>query len=81
MWAYRTGRMYTECQTVLHEYQGTRNASHPREFLKDFSGVCVTDGCQVYHAIEEEREDLRTAGCWSHYPRSIIILGELPTSA
>ena len=69
MWVYRTGRMYTQCQIVLYEYQKTRNASHPREFLKDFSGVCVTDGYQVYHTIEGEREDLRIAGCWSHARR------------
>ena len=69
MWVYRTGRMYTERQIVLCEYQRTRNASHPREFLKDFSGVCVTDGYQVYHTIEEEREDLKIAGCWSHARR------------
>ena len=69
MWVYRTGRMYTECQIVLYEYQMTRNASHPREFLKDFSGVCVTDGYQVYHTIEGEREDLKIAGCWSHARR------------
>ncbi len=69
MWVYRTGRMYTECQIVLYEYQRTRNASHPREFLKDFSGVCVTDGYQVYHTIEDEREDLKIAGCWSHARR------------
>ena len=69
MWVYRTGRMYTECQIVLYEYQKTRNASHPREFLKDFSGVCVTDGYQVYHTIEGEREDLQIAGCWSHARR------------
>lgn len=69
MWVYRTGRRYTECQIVLYEYQRTRNASHPREFLKDFSGVCVTDGYQVYHTVEEEREDLKIAGCWSHARR------------
>jgi transposase len=69
MWVYRIGRMYTECQIVLYEYQKTRNASHPREFLKDFSGVCVTDGYQVYHTVEEEREDLKIAGCWSHARR------------
>ena len=69
MWVYRTGRMYTECQIVLYEYQKTRNASHPREFLKGFSGVCVTDGYQVYHTIEGEREDLLIAGCWSHARR------------
>ena len=69
MWVYRTGRMYTERQIVLYEYQKTRNASHPREFLKDFNGVCVTDGYQVCHTIEGEREDLRIAGCWSHARR------------
>ena len=69
MWVYRTGRMYTDRQIVLYEYQRTRNASHPREFLKDFSGICVTDGYQVYHTVEKEREDLKIAGCWSHARR------------
>ena len=69
MWVYRTGRMYTNRQIVLYEYQKTRNASHPREFLKDFSGICVTDGYQVYHTVETEREDLKIAGCWSHARR------------
>lgn len=69
MWIYRTGRMYTDRQIVLYEYQKTRNASHPREFLKDFNGICVTDGYQVYHTIESEREDLKIAGCWSHARR------------
>ena len=69
MWVYRTGHMYTERQIVLYEYQMTRNASHPREFLKDYSGVCVTDGYQVYHTIAKEREDLIIAGCWVHCRR------------
>ena len=69
MWVYRTGQMYTDRRIVLYEYQRTRNASHPREFLKDFSGICVTDGYQVYHTIENEREDLKIAGCWSHARR------------
>ena len=73
MWVYRTGRMYLDKQIVLYEYQPSRNANHPREFLKDFKGICVTDGYQVYHTIEKEREDLRIAGCWAHYPRSIVI--------
>ena len=63
MWVYRTGRMYADRQIVLYEYQKTRNASHPRESLKDFSGVCVTDGYQAYHTIEDGREDLKIAGC------------------
>lgn len=69
MWVYRTGKMYGDRSIVLYEYQQTRNASHPREFLKDFKGVCVTDGYQVYHTLEKEREDLTIAGCWAHARR------------
>ena len=61
MWVYRTGRMYTGRQIVLYEYQQTRHASYPREFLKDFSGICVTNGYQVYHTVENEQEDLKIA--------------------
>lgn len=69
MWVYRTGKMHTAAPIVLYEYQKTRNASHPREFLKNYSGIVVTDGYQVYHSLEKEREDLRIAGCWSHARR------------
>ncbi len=69
MWVYRTGFMYKEKPIVLYEYQRTRNASHPREFLKDFAGICVTDGYQVYHTLEKEKEDLTIAGCWVHCRR------------
>lgn len=31
MWVYRTGRMCTDRQIVLYEYQKTRNVSHPRD--------------------------------------------------
>ena len=68
MWVYRTGDRLNH-PIVLYEYQKTRNASHPREFLKDFSGICVTDGYQVYHTIEKEHEGLKIAGCWAHSRR------------
>lgn len=66
MWVYCSGHLYEDKQIVLYEYQKTRNASHPREFLKDYSGICVTDGYQVYHTVEKELEDLTIAGCWVH---------------
>lgn len=69
MWVYRSGYLYTDKQIVLYEYQKTRNASHPRKFLKDFKGICVTDGYQVYHTIEKEQDDLQIAGCWVHARR------------
>lgn len=69
MWVYRTGKMESGAPIVMYEYQKTRNISHPREFLKNYSGTVVTDGYQVYHTLEKEREDLRIAGCWSHARR------------
>ena len=69
MWIYRTGKMYKDKPVILYEYQPSRNTSHPRKFLKNFSVVCVTDGYQVYHTLEEEREDLTIAGCWAHARR------------
>lgn len=69
MWVYRSGHLYTDKQIVLYDYHKTRNSSHPREFLRDYSGICVTDGYQVYHTIEKERENLQIAGCWVHARR------------
>lgn len=69
MWVYRSGHLYKDKQIVLYEYQLTRNASHPREFLKGYNGICVTDGYQVYHTLEKELEELTIAGCWVHCRR------------
>lgn len=69
MWVYRSGCLYQKEQVILYEYQKTRNASHPRKFLKDYNGICVTDGYQVCHTLEKEKEDLKTAGCWVHCRR------------
>ena len=69
MWVYRSGHLYHNRQIVLYEYQQTRNASHPREFLKGYDGICVTDGYQVYHTLEKELEELTIAGSWVHCRR------------
>ena len=76
MWVYRSGSMSSHHPIVLYEYQKTRNTNHPREFLKNFKGICVTDGYEVYHSLAKERDDLTIAGCWAHYPRSMIIREE-----
>ncbi len=74
MWVYRTGIMYKDHPIILYDYQKTRKADHPKEFLKGFSGVLVTDGYQVYHTMENQRlrdqeETITVAGCWSHARR------------
>ena len=69
MWVYRSGIMNQERQIVLYDYQKTRSGEHPRKFLKDYKGVCVTDGYQVYHTAEKLLDDLTIAGCWVHCRR------------
>ena len=69
MWVYRTGCREKTPPIILYEYQRTRNSSHPREFLEGYSGVCVTDGYQVYHTLADQKEDLVIAGCWAHARR------------
>lgn len=69
MWGYRTGRMQKDRPVILYEYQKARKAHHPREFLKSFDSVVVTDGYEVYHKLAPERQELKIAGCWSHVRR------------
>lgn len=68
MWVYCTGGG-EEKAVILYEYQKTRKADHPEKFLKDYEGVCVTDGYQVYHKLAKEKGDLTVAGCWAHARR------------
>ncbi len=69
MWVYRNNPHCSEHPIVLYDWQPSRKADHPREFLKDFSGTVVTDGYQVYHKLGNERHDLQIAGCWIHARR------------
>ena len=69
MWVYRTGKYNKDKPIILYDYQMTRRTDHPREFLKSYNGICVTDGYQVYHSLEKEMEDLTIAGCWAHARR------------
>ena len=69
MWVYRSRPSEVSHPIILYEWQPSRRADHPREFLKDFSGTVVTDGYQVYHSLEKKRNDLTVAGCWIHARR------------
>ena len=69
MWVYRNRPLKSSPPIVLYDWQPSRRADHPRDFLKDFSGTVVTDGYQVYHKLDREREDLNIAGCWVHARR------------
>ena len=70
MWVYHSLPKYDAPPIFIYEYQLTRKADHPREFLKDYKGILMTDGYQVYHTLEKECPDtLNVSGCWSHCKR------------
>ena len=70
MWVYHSLPKYDAPPIFIYEYQLTRKADHPREFLKDYKGILMTDGYQVYHTLEKECPDnLNVAGCWAHCKR------------
>jgi len=70
MWVYRTGEKCNLPPMILYDYQKTRKADAPREFLSGFDGILETDGYQVYHTLEKEQDiRFRVAGCWIHARR------------
>jgi len=64
MWLYRTGAA-AKRPAVLFEYRSSREAEHPRRFLKGFRGYLHTDGYAGYHDIE----NVTSVGCWTHMRR------------
>lgn len=54
---------WTESKPViLYLISEDPEKEHAREFWR-LSGICVTDGYQLYHSIADEREDLTISGC------------------
>ena len=79
MWVYHSPG-HGNCHPVyLYEYDnGSRAGYVIGEYLKGYTGVLVTDGYQSYHTLQKERsDDIKVAGCWAHYSRSIIIPEEM----
>ncbi len=70
MWVYRSGNRGKAKQAVIYDYQRTRKADGPRDFLQGFGGYLVCDGYQVYHTLEKDKSlDFSVCGCWVHAMR------------
>jgi transposase len=74
MWVYRNGVCDAKHPVVIYDYQQTRCTDHPATFLNGYSGILVTDGYQVYHSLDKQRDDLQVAGCWIHAKRKFAEL-------
>lgn len=66
-WVYRTeAQLEKTDDIILYEYQKTRNAEHPKQFLQKFHGVLMTDAFSGYHALDRNSDDITVQNCWVH---------------
>ena len=68
MWVYRSGYHYKN-PVILYDYEKTRKADNPDEFLKDFSGILLSDGFSAYNKLSHDKGDIIMANCWVHARR------------
>ena len=64
MWVYTDEK--GKHPVVIYEYQKTRAAKHPKEFLESFHGWLCSDGYEGYHSLHE---GITVCGCWVHAVR------------
>ncbi len=75
MWLYRTGSD-AKIPIVLLDYQTSRKAEHPKEFLAGWGGYLHADGYSGYHDLPA---GITVVGCWAHARRKFDeALGALP---
>jgi hypothetical protein len=74
MWVYRNSECDIGHPVIIYDYQTPRRTDHPDEFLKEYSGVLVTDGYQVYHSLEKKRKAFNVVDCWIHAKRKFAEL-------
>lgn len=60
VWLYAT-TLYDK-QIYIYEYQHSREACHPQEFLKDYKGYLICDDYVGYNNIK----NVKLARCWFH---------------
>ncbi len=71
MWVYCSNTDTGSPPITLFDYEKTRKAEHPDRFLAGYTGTLVTDGYQVYHTLDKQRDDMKVAGCWIHARRRL----------
>lgn len=67
MWVYANGKT-DDRNIIIFEYQPTRGAIHPYNFLKGFSGYLVCDGYDAYNAVS----NVKRCGCLAHTRRKFV---------
>ena len=63
-------------KVALYEYHESRGGHNAKTFLEGYRGYLQTDGYDGYDAAVKDMPEIIHVGCFSHYPRKIIIRGK-----
>ena len=66
MWVYSTSKR-ADIQIRCFSYENSRSGERAHKFLKDFTGILISDGYNGYLKVEVIR-----AGCWAHMRRKWV---------
>lgn len=66
MWVYSTSKR-SNIQIRCFAYENSRSGERANRFLKDFTGILISDGFGGYLMVEAIR-----AGCWAHMRRKWV---------
>lgn len=66
MWVYCSGEQNKNI--VLYEYQPTRKGDNAKNFLGEYTGYLITDGCSSYNKVKS----VTHCGCWAHARRKFV---------
>jgi transposase len=76
LWLYRSSRAGPHI--ILFDYQQTRAAKQPQQFLRGFSGYLHVDGYAGYEGLPK----VELVGCWAHARRKFVEAAKaLPSSS
>lgn len=70
MWLYRTSGCDADRPVILYDYQESRSAECPENFLKGYHGYLQSDGYSVYPAMSGVSSgEIISVGCMAHVRR------------
>ena len=68
IWAYASSKR-AERQIRIFRYEESRKGACAERVLGGYTGIVISDGYSGYNILSKATR----AGCWAHYPRSIVI--------
>ena len=71
VYAY-TSSFYDDKQIRIYDFHETRSIDATSKWLKDFSGILVSDNFAGYNKLKRENPSIKLQKCWAHVRRRFV---------